>query len=182
MDKALIRQKMKEQRLLYSQETLLYYSQLIEQQIFQHPLYQNAKIIGIYVSLPMEVNTIHLIQESLNNHRVCVPKVEGDIMNFYEITSLDDLKEGCFHVLEPMTVSYIDSQEIDLMIVPLLAYDKELYRVGYGKGFYDKYFASGFCGYKLGLAFDFQYVDHIDRDKYDYPLDEIIHLPINAIQ
>lgn len=178
----MIRQKIKEQRLLYSQETFLYYSQLIEQQVLRHPLYQKAKIMGIYVSLPTEVNTIHLIQESLRNHRVCVPKVEGNIMHFYEITSLDDLKEGYFHVLEPLTTAYISPQDIDLMIVPLLAYDQELYRVGYGKGFYDKYFASGFCGYKLGLAFDFQYVYHIDRNQYDYPLDEIIHLPINAIQ
>lgn len=173
---------MKKRRLFYSQETFLYYSQLIEQQVIQHPLYQKSKMIGIYVSLPMEVNTIHLIQEALKTHCVCVPKVEGTIMNFYEINSLDDLKEGSFHVLEPITDAYISPQKIDLMIVPLLAYDQELYRVGYGKGFYDKYFARDFCGYKLGLAFDFQYVEHIDRDQYDYPLDEIIHLPINAIQ
>ncbi|MEG0276290.1 MAG: 5-formyltetrahydrofolate cyclo-ligase, partial [Coprobacillus sp.] len=128
----------------------------------------------IYVSLPNEIDTHNLITETLKTKRVCVPKIENNLMNFYEIHSLDELQPGYFDVLEPITNILILPQDIGLMITPLLAYDKRLYRVGYGKGFYDKYFSSGFNGYKLGLAFSFQYIDQIRIDQYDCCLDEII--------
>lgn len=165
---------MKEKRLLLNRETFSLYNQSIFQQVISHPHYQSAKMIACYVSLPYEVDTIAIIKKTLETHRVCVPKVYGDIMHFYEIQSLNDLKEGCFHVLEPTTQKYIQPQDIDLMIVPLLAFDQLKYRVGYGKGYYDKYFAAGYQGYKLGLAFSFQYVDSIDIDQHDCCLDEIL--------
>lgn len=74
-------------------------------------------------------------------------------MHFYDIHDMNDLKPGHFHVLEPIGCQVTDPQDIDLMIVPLLAYDQKCYRVGYGKGYYDKYFQNDFCGYKLGLLF-----------------------------
>lgn len=174
MDKSLIRSIMKTKRLEVSPETLYLQSEKIIQHVMSHPLYIQAKTIGVYVSLPQEVNTLSLIQKAFETHRVCVPKVQGHQMSFYQITSLEQLKEGHFHVLEPMTSQMILPQEIELMIVPMLAYDSLLYRVGYGKGYYDRYFQQGFQGYKMGLAFSFQQVDQIDVDQYDVKLDEII--------
>lgn len=174
MDKAAIRSLMKQKRLLYTKETFLRWSHQILQKVLEHPIYQKSQTIGIYVSLPQEVETLNLIQKALPHKRVCVPKVEGDIMRFYEICSLDDVQEGHFHVLEPTTKTLVEAKDIDLMIIPMLAFDDNLYRVGYGKGFYDKYLTSGFCGYKLGLAFAFQRVDHIAYDCYDQQLDEVI--------
>lgn len=164
----------KEKRLLYSQESFLKKSLCIQKKVLQHQYYQKASMIGIYVSLSQEVNTISLIHETLKHHRVCVPRVEGTIMHFYEIHSLDELKEGHFHVLEPITNEYVKPEDIDLMIIPMLAFDDTNHRVGYGKGYYDQYLVSGFQGYKLGLAFAFQYVEHIDYDEYDQVLDEIL--------
>ena len=165
---------MKEKRLLMEQETFLLHSQIIIQKVQQHSYYKKAKTIGIYVSLPGEVNTFPLIQQALKSHCVCVPKIINDEMEFYYIHSLNDLKEGTFHVLEPTTNQIANIQDIDLMIVPMLAFDNQNYRVGYGKGFYDKYFAKGYLGYKLGLAFSHQKVDKIDINEYDLPLDEIL--------
>ena len=174
MDKQEIRKVMKKKRSLISQETFLLHSQQILHQVLQHCQYLKANTVGVYVSLPGEVDTIALITEMLKTHHVCVPKVIGDDMVFYYIHSLNDLQEGYFHVLEPTTNEIADPQDIDLMIVPMLAFDQNLYRVGYGKGFYDRYFASSFQGYKLGIAFSFQKVDDFDKDRYDIPLDEII--------
>lgn len=165
---------MKEKRLLLNKETFFKNNQSITQQVLQHPLYKKAKKIGIYVSLPGEADTLSIIQQSFTTHEVYVPKVIGEEMEFYQIHSLNDLKEGSFHVLEPITHKIIQPYDIDLMIVPLLAFDHSLYRVGYGKGYYDKYFARGFQGYKIGLAFTFQEVNSIDINPFDYPLDEII--------
>jgi len=175
LDKKTIRQMMKQKRLLLDQKTFFLHSQHIMQCVLQHPIYQKAQMIGIYVSLHGEVDTKQLITETLKKHHVCVPKVAGDIMHFYEIQSLDDLKEGHFHVLEPITNSLIHPQDIDLMIVPMLAYNQSFHRVGYGKGYYDKYFSHGFHGYKLGIAFSWQYIENIEYDEYDQQLDEIIN-------
>ncbi len=175
LDKQLLRKIMKEKRLALTSQTFSLYNQQILSKVLTHPRVQEAKIIGCYVSLPREVDTLAIIQTLLLHKRVCVPKVEGSQMNFYEIHSLDELHSGCFHVLEPVTSHFIEPGDIDCMLVPLLAYDQNNYRVGYGKGYYDRYFQRNFHGYKMGLAFSFQYVDHIDYDVYDYPLDEIIH-------
>lgn len=174
LDKSIIRKDIKAKRLQMDLETFSLYSQHIHQQVMIHPQIQQASMIACYVSLPKEVETLSLIQELLKTKRVCVPKVNQDTMDFYEIDSLDDLKEGYFHVLEPTTTALILPEDIDCMLVPMLAFDKQKYRVGYGKGFYDKYFARGYHGYKLGLAFSFQYVEHIQINSYDYALNEII--------
>lgn len=172
---------MKEKRLTIDQETFSFHNKQIFQKVIHHPIVQSAKIIGCYVSLPQEVQTTQIILELLKSHRVCVPKVEGSEMSFYEIHSLDDLKEGHFHVLEPVTSTLIEVCDIDFMIVPMLAYDQKRYRVGYGKGYYDKYFARGYTGYKLGLAFSFQYVEKIDVDENDIALDEIITEELSSL-
>lgn len=169
-----MRKMMKEKRLTLNRETFSLYNDLIFHKLIHHPQIESAQMIGCYVSLPEEVETFKIIEALLKTKQVCVPKVEGSIMHFYQIYSLDELKEGCFHVLEPIKGKRIDPVDIDCMIVPMLAYDQQGYRVGYGKGYYDKYFASGFNGYKLGIAFSFQYVDKINYDEFDYRIDEVI--------
>ena len=174
MDKQTLRKVMKEKRRNMSYETWLTDSHIIHQKVLTHPIYQKSKRIGIYVHLPFEVETQSLIEMMLKNHEVCVPKVEGSDMNFYQIHSLNDLKEGHFHVLEPKSSQLILPQDIDLMIIPMLAFDQTNHRLGYGKGYYDRYLSNGFQGYKLGLAFGWQQVDDINHDEYDQSLDEII--------
>lgn len=165
---------MKAKRLQMKSETFSLYNQQIFQRLIHHPQIVSSHTIGCYVSLPGEVDTLKVIEYLLKTKQVCVPKVQGSIMHFYRIQSLDDLKEGCFHVLEPITKEKVLPTSIDCMIVPMLAYDLKNYRVGYGKGYYDKYFASGYQGYKLGIAYSFQCVERILTDHYDYCLDEIL--------
>ena len=174
LDKQSIRKTMKQKRLFLDKETFFHNSKIICDKIIEHPQYKNAHVVGVYVSAKGEVDTLKLIEDMLRERIVAVPKVNGNDMEFYRIKSLDDLKEGCFHILEPTTDEFVDFKDIDLMIVPMLAYDSLNNRVGYGKGYYDKYFSRGFLGYKLGLAFSFQKVDEIKTDMYDYRLDEIL--------
>lgn len=166
---------MKEKRLALTPQTFSLYNQEVLKKVLLHPQIQKAKVIGCYVSLPQEVDTFKIILSLLPSKRICVPKVKGSNMEFYEIRSLDELRSGCFGVYEPITSQLVLPHEIDCMLVPLLAYDNHCYRVGYGKGYYDRYFQKDFDGYKIGLAFSFQHVEQIDFDLYDQPLDEIIH-------
>lgn len=173
MDKTEIRQKIKQLRLNSHDDELFKNSVTINQKLFEHPYYKDAKMIGFYVSKQYEVETILLMEQALKKKRIAVPKVEGNIMNFYRIQSLSDLQEGHFHVFEPTTPYIIRPNKMDLIIVPLVAFNRKLYRVGYGKGFYDKYLKE-YQGHTIGLAFSFQEVDSDFEEGFDLPLDVII--------
>lgn len=176
MDKSLIRKTMKQKRLFLDKETFFHNSHIILDKIVHHPMYRKSSVIGVYVSMNNEVDTLNLIECMINDGKyVVTPKVSGAEMDFYHIQSLEDLKEGYFHVLEPTTNQKVEPNQIELMIVPMLAYDQNMHRVGYGKGYYDRYFSRGYQGYKLGLAFKDQEVECIETNEFDYALDEIIN-------
>ena len=167
-------------------------SDIITEKILSLKEYKEADTILTYVSCRSEVITDNLILAALKEgKKVGVPKVEGDIMNFYYINSLDELKAGYFGVREPVvsqntSVSLSDNNGTVkppvsdpsgcLMIVPGLAFDKDLNRIGYGKGFYDKYFQSHIYApfIKCGIAFDIQLCEKIEADRYDQPLDMLV--------
>lgn len=173
MDKQLIRKMMKEKRQTLNDGVLFNESILIHQKLCEHPYFKEAKMVGFYVSLPGEVETILLIEQTLKTKKVAVPKVEGDMMNFYRISSLSDLQEGSFHVFEPITPYITHPRKMDLIIVPLLAFNQKKYRVGYGKGFYDKYLKD-YKGHTIGLAFSWQKTEENFEEEFDFPLDVVI--------
>lgn len=173
MDKDKLRKKMIKARLDLDSETYTSKSNFIVSKLKQHPDFITAKTIGIYVSFKNEVNTIDLINEILKTKRVCVPKTKQTIMEFYEISSLQELKEGNYGILEPDNNYLVNKQEIDLLIVPLVAYDKENNRLGYGGGFYDRYLKE-YSGKVIGLAFSLQKVEQIPVEIFDLPLKTII--------
>ena len=161
-----------------SEEQLQNLSSVITDKIIGLDEYKNADMILTFVSCRSEVRTDNLIVYSLKyGKRVGVPKVEGDIIRFYEIQSLEDLETGYFGVREPKIYR---PQNLDpegaFMIVPGLVFDKDLNRIGYGKGFYDRYFdtnqTKSFT--KCGIAFDLQICEGIDTDPRDVPLDMLI--------
>lgn len=109
--------------------------------------FQTAEVFLMYASLPDEVETLSLIRELAEegNKAIYCPVTQGDEMEFYRISSLDDLKEGNFHVLEPES---LEERRLELqkdvsycMLMPGLMFDKRGNRLGYGKGYYDKYLA-----------------------------------------
>ncbi len=129
--------------------------------------------IAIYAAMNGEVDTYGIMETLFwdESKIICAPKViPGKGMVFYRIRSFKDLKEGHFGVLEP-----IGNEEIipDLSITPLSAYNKLGYRIGYGKGYYDRYFAQHNC-MRIGIAYSFQYLDIDFQDEFDIPCNMII--------
>lgn len=173
MDKKELRKKYKSIRKSLTDDQRFILSTKICNQLFNHPLYIEAKMIGFYVSKDDEVDTILLLEQALSKKRVAVPKVEGDIMNFYRIQSLQDLKIGSFDVFEPSTPYITRPSKMDVIIVPLIAFNKDKYRIGYGKGFYDKYLKD-YPGKTIGLAFNDCLCDEDFQEEFDLPLDIII--------
>ena len=118
--------------------------------------YKYCKKILTYSSLGSEVDTFCIIQKALDDGKdVYLPKSYSDgIMKFFKVTALDDLINGKFGIKEPDGTSeeYTPEGSDELILVPALCFDKSGYRIGYGKGYYDR-FLSKFKGISAGLAF-----------------------------
>lgn len=174
MDKAELRKQMIKARLDLDSITYTAKSNFIINKLKSNPAFIKAKTIGIYVSFNQEVDTIALITEMLGKKNICVPKIEGKEMNFYLIDSLQKLKANRMGILEPDNKKLVLSDQIDLMIVPLVGYDKNNNRLGYGGGYYDRYLKN-YNQTTIGLAFSFQMVDCLPVEPFDLPIDVIIN-------
>jgi 5-formyltetrahydrofolate cyclo-ligase len=134
-------------------------SEIICRKLLNSDLYKHSECIGVYASKEDEVDTTLFITQALEDKKTIVcPRVEGSIMNFYKIKDLKDLSTiSSYGVREPKkdANNFVIPSSIDLMIVPGVAFDYEMNRYGYGKGFYDKYLA-GLYILKAGICFDEQ--------------------------
>ncbi|WP_310605438.1 5-formyltetrahydrofolate cyclo-ligase [Anaerosporobacter sp.] len=180
--KAQIRKQIKELKKNLSKEEIQIRSNQIAERFFSQPFYKQAENIYLYVSYNQEVNTLGMIPRILEDKkRVAVPKIIDGTMDFYEITSLNQLSEGEFGILEPVTCEPVSESEVwnsssNLMIVPGLAFDKDGGRIGYGGGYYDCYIHknSERIGLKIAFAYDFQVLEHIEIESFDEKIDGII--------
>jgi len=133
--------------------------------------YRESDTLLCYVSGPLEVETRPLISLALQEgKRVAVPRCvpETRIMEFYLIDSLDELSAGSFGIQEPQPQAerLLRSFERCLCIVPALALDMQGYRLGFGKGYYDR-FLSHFPGSSLSLCYENSLAPKIPHGKYD---------------
>ncbi len=133
--------------------------------------------IFVYVNYGSEVNTTNFINQMLGMGKhifvpVCNP---GDCtMCISRITSLDNLIKNNYGILEPPKI--IDTNEqIDVAIFPGVAFDLFGNRIGYGKGYYDKYMSNlTYNPYKIGICYDFQLLNEIPSDTHDVKLNRIL--------
>jgi len=174
MDKVSLRQQMLAKRRALEPDQAEVASQQIAAKVLQHTAFKNAHRILFYASKGNEVHTFPLIAQALElGKQISLPKAHESHLSLHPVSSLTELQLGNFGVLEPVQLSEIKLEEIDLIIVPIVAFDSENYRLGYGKGYYDKLLA-GSEAYKLGLAYRFQQLAQIPHDPWDVCLDEII--------
>lgn len=143
-------------------------SQVIQKQVVTHPFFLEANVVYCYVDYRNEVGTESIIKQAWElGKRVAVPKVEGDEMNFYYISDFSELKEGYRGILEP-DVRFPADNAHALMIIPGVAYDLNRNRIGYGKGFYDRFMDKHPTYQTIALAFESQMINEIEADSYDY--------------
>lgn len=155
----------------------------ISDRFYISKFYKEATNIFIYISYDSEIETKVIIDKALkDNKKIYVPRTEFEtkIMDAVEIESLDNLVESSYGILEPSNNEpRIDPNELDLIVVPGVAFDRNGGRMGYGAGFYDRYFKKITKGNieritKLALAYDFQVLDKIPMNEQDVPVDFII--------
>lgn len=141
--------------------------------------YKESKKIFIYIGFGSEINTLKLIEIFLQGGKdVYVPKtnIQKKEMKAVKIKSLDKLALCKYGILEPDNEDeVIDREDIDLIIVPGVAFDKSGGRVGYGGGFYDKYLSKIIRNTaKVALAYDFQIINEVPTEDHDIKIDCII--------
>lgn len=138
-------------------------------------LLSDHKTIALFMPLKEEVNVLPLFDAYRLEHRFVFPKVlsESD-MAFYHVSTYDDFEEGSFNLMEPKShCERLDPSEIDLFFIPLLVYNDKRHRIGYGKGYYDRYMAS-LSAYKYGVAYSFQKVSKSFENSHDIACDFVI--------
>ena len=131
-------------------EVVIEKSRMICRNVFASREYEQAQVLLAYYPIGKETDCRMLLAQALKDgKRLALPKTAGNgQMDFYEIHSMDEVEEGTFHVMEPKADCVIllpDSEEFRqediLVVVPGVVFDKEGNRYGYGKGYYDRYFA-----------------------------------------
>ena len=135
-----------------------------------------GKILGGYYPYNYEVDGMQILKSfEEQNYIITLPKIKKNSqMDFFNWSSRDPLNINKYGIPEPISNKV---QYPDILLVPLVAYDKNLNRIGYGGGFYDRYI-NKIKKYKkivtIGLAYSFQMVKKISTNKYDIKLDFII--------
>lgn len=147
------------------------YNQVIYEKVLEFLSNVEFNSIAMYYPFKKEVDLLKLVGV-LKDKDILFPKVIGNNMIFVKINSFSDFKKGKFGIMEPSGGPY--GKEIDVYLIPGVAFDKKLYRLGYGGGFFDKYFSKQRTGLKVGIAFDFQIIDKLLVFDYDIKMDKII--------
>lgn len=173
-EKKAIRRQIREKKKDYSLEEKKRKSELIFNQIEKLDAFKKAEIIMVYWSLNDEVFTQRFIQKYQNKKKIILPVVEGDILILKEFTGLSNMKiSKSFGIGEPEGILFDQSDKIDVIIVPGLAFDKSLNRLGRGKAYYDKLLKKS-QALKIGVCFDFQELESVPVDEYDVKMDLVI--------
>lgn len=147
-------------------KTLNYDKEKLKEYILNNFDLSKCKLIAIYKPLKYEFDLTFL--ENTNN--VCYPKTTNINMEFYK--NVTKFEKSSFGVLEPIDGQKVSKEEIDLMFVPSLVINNKHYRIGYGKGYYDKFLANSNIK-TISIVYKDLYLEFIEEWN-DQKIDEVI--------
>ena len=173
-----LRQHYKNMRDSLSQEHASEKSLNIIARLKQLDVFQNANTVMCYTAFRSEVLTLSLMQYILQTDKKLLLPVtttkNGD-MHAQQIYNIDDLTHGNFGILEPEQNSFsYNTHDIDIILVPGLAFNRHGYRIGYGKGYYDRFLPSCINATTIMLAYSLQECGCAFQDTNDIPMNYII--------
>ncbi len=152
-------------------------SKNIQEKLIKSPYWPKSGRIGLYAPVKNEVLTQKIFQVALESGlHVYFPRVEQGI-SLYEVNGPEDLQRGSWSIPEPgiECTELAADEALDLLVIPGIVFTKTCCRVGYGRGFYDKYIASFEKPITaVGLAYDFQIVDDVTLDTWDQPITAVL--------
>lgn len=153
---------------------MLDFSEKILKRLEETELFRQASCVALYYSIPGEVQTAAFVEKWYDRKQLLLPLVVGDDLRLLPYNGLDSLTPGAFGIPEPIdTDTTVKESEIDLIIVPGVAFDRKLNRMGRGKGYYDR-LLSTLQVPKIGICFDFQLQESVPVEPFDRKMDMVI--------
>lgn len=177
MDKNVIRTQIKAQRSAMSEEEVLGKSFDISQKIIGlHNTINWTKPYLFYAATQNEVDISSAFHYLNYKATSFFPKTEGEDMSFYEVEYIEDLVKGRFGIYEPSSLSPKFMDTVGICFVPGIAFDKSGNRIGFGKGYYDRFLKDKPQITKIGICYDFQLLKkvQIPSDEFDIKMDMIV--------
>lgn len=173
-NKKMTRNTIKEMRLALNKEEVKERSEACVSKVLQFPELIEAKTVCVYMPTGNEIDTTEIIRYCKENgKRLAAPRVSGDTMEFYYFTDETDMEQGAYDIWEPTGTEAVEDEE-SLVIMPGVAFDLSCNRIGYGKGYYDRYLSAHPRMKKVALAYDFQIVGRIKREVHDVRPDVVV--------
>ena len=181
-EKTALRKILREARLSLSPDLVAAYSKKISHTLLTLKSYQQAQHIGCYLPMQNEVDLHAFIKQAWQMQKqIYLPVLNNaNDMDFYAYTASTELRKNKYGINEPNknTSQKINPAQLDLLLIPLIAFDNQCNRLGQGVGFYDRYLAH----YKhthtkpmtIGLGYELQKVTHVPTDAWDIALDAFV--------
>jgi 5-formyltetrahydrofolate cyclo-ligase len=177
LTKKTLRSKMLSRLKIQKEEDRNRKSRIIKAKLFKNPVFKKAKRVMFYISFDGEVNTEYMIKETQKLGKIiAVPvcKIKRTIKPCL-LGRGESLKKGLYGILEPAIERSINLKDLDLVIVPGVAFDKKGNRLGRGKGYYDRFLKKlPKTTTSVGLGFDFQILPFVPATTQDARVNEVI--------
>lgn len=180
MDKKEIRRAVKQAILALSPAERESQEQLLIEKIRRIIAERNPRVVALFAPLSDEVQILPLVEQLPRDCRLLLPRVEDTAdgtpsMEFYDYNA-SALTVGSYGIMEPQGTVVCAVEEIDLMVVPGVAFSADGVRLGRGKGYYDRYIArEGFRAYTIGVCYACQMLGQLPCDEHDRRVDSVIY-------
>jgi 5-formyltetrahydrofolate cyclo-ligase len=182
-DRRRLRRELKAKRNSLNREQISSSTSRIAKNLWGSGLLARAQNVAVYLAMPGEVDCLNIVEGArLRKMRIFAPILRDQKLLFAPIERRAKLYKNRYDIAEPAVSAnkYIQPQNLDAVIVPLLSFDKDGNRMGMGGGFYDRSFAfrKRRGNWKrpllIGAAYSFQQVDRLIAESWDVPLDIVI--------
>ena len=174
-EKAQIRKDCRRKRRELAEEQVRTAGHEAAAHLFASPIFRKTDAILAYIDTQNELPTGEILAAAFREGKtIAVPRVAGETMDFYVISSTEDLEPGSFGILEPKASCPPYAGGPALMLVPGVAYDYGGHRIGYGGGFYDRYLAEHPEHETLGLAYGFQVYPLLPAEETDQSVGDVL--------
>ena len=174
-----IREEILRIRNSLSETEIVSSSNIISDKVISTKEFKKAQSIGTYYPIRSEVKTFEIIKYALATKKtIGLPRIiDSNRIAFFKImeNSFEDIKltKGKYGILENLMSDSI-VEEMDLLIIPGIAFDLQGNRIGYGKGYYDRFLSTRKVSYIMGLAFENQIIKKIPTTENDIPVDVLV--------
>lgn len=173
--KADFRRYIRQEKKKYTQAELQARSEPIWRQVEQLPEFQQAATVAAYWSLPDEVDSHGFVEKWCGEKRMLLPVMLPDCaLELREYRPDCRMNEAGFSIREPEGAA-IDPSQVDLILIPGMAFDRHGHRLGRGKGYYDRLLCR-MTAVKVGVCYEFQFLDAVPADPHDVAMDRVIYI------